>query len=222
MKKIPSFLVVSRYNEDYSWIYDYVDGDNYLIYNKGEKINNDPHVLNVPNIGGNQRDIFEFCYSHYKKLPNTVAFTQAYPWDHCPLDFFKKLIYNEFFTPLEFYGFTPANGLEGRTENGNFLEGNVPWYIASHNKTYGLTCRYSSLDEFMNKYFENYFHVDYIPFAPGSQLIIEKSQILQYPRKFWKQMRNELDGFNMTEAHVIERSLTLIFTGGLKLRDEFE
>jgi len=212
-------FILSRYNEDYSWIENYTQ--DYLIYNKGESILNNSKIINIENIGGNQRDIAKFSFENYDNLPDIMIFTQAFPFDHCRQDIFDNLIQNTEFTPLEYYGNTPANGWEQRDEFGGFKEINNNWYIYTHNSTYNLTCKYNSFDEFMNKYFDNYNHLDFIRFAPGSQYLITKKEILQYPRYFWKCLMEELTTKNSTEAHIVERSLYYIFNGNYKLREEY-
>ena len=151
----------------------------------------------------------------------TVAFVQANPFDHCDQLHFDEIIYNDHFTPIEYYGMIPANGFEDREPDGGFKEINNSWYIYAHNASRNQGCKYSSFDEFMNRYFDNYEHVDYIRFAPGSQYIVEKWQILRYPRKFWKSLYDELQGISPTEGHVIERALYTIFTGSLQVKEEF-
>jgi hypothetical protein len=222
-KTIPSLVILSRYNEDYSWINEYTS--NYMIFNKGERGLYDLHdirIRNVPNLGGNQRDIFQFFYESYQFLSlfKTIAFIQANPFDHCNKETFDKIIYNEYFTPIEDYGPIPSNGYENRTSDGGFIEINNSWYIQAHNSTYGLTCRYKSFDDFMNHYFINYDHVDWIRFAPGSQYIIEYKQALRYPREFWFSLMNELNTLRPTEGHIIERALYMILDGKLEVRRE--
>ena len=56
MKKIKAFLIISRFNEDISWINNYTS--NYIIYNKGENLPETYKQKMVPNFGGNQYDIF--------------------------------------------------------------------------------------------------------------------------------------------------------------------
>ena len=207
--KPKAVFIISRYKEDYSWVKEYTD--KYLIYNKGEPIYNDFHIINTENIGGNQRDIFKFIYENYDNLPELMAFIQANPFDHCKKEIFDKLIYNECFTSLEYYGDIPANGFERRTDNGQFLELNCNWYINAHNQTYNQNCRYSSFDEFMNTYFDNYIHVNFIRFSPGSQYIIKKEQVLFYSKIFWQDLMNELNSRSPTEGHIIERAMYYIF-----------
>jgi hypothetical protein len=72
----------------------------------------------------------------------------------------------------------------------------------------------------MQVYFKNYKHVDWIRFAPGSQYIIEKRQLLHYPQKFWGVLMQELHQNNATDGHIIERALWMILQGNLELRKE--
>jgi hypothetical protein len=211
MKELKSFVVITRFNEQYNWIKKYTD--NYIVYNKGEDVPDDPKVLNVPNIGGNQRDIFHFAFTNYEKLPELTAFIQANPFDHCLQEEFEDLLYREEFTCIQYYCHVPTESWSRRGDDGGYEE------------AYGITqgigsrgnCKYKSLDDFMNKYFSNYVHKDWIKFATGSQYIVERKQILKYPRLFWENMMNELNENFMLEAHIIERSLYYIFTENLKL-----
>ena len=59
MKQPKAKIIVSRFNEDFSWVKEYTD--DYLVYNKGEPMV-DLHIINTENIGNNQRDIFKFIY----------------------------------------------------------------------------------------------------------------------------------------------------------------
>jgi hypothetical protein len=217
--KMNKIFVLSRYKEDFSWVEEYTQ--EYLIYNKGEPILANPRIENTENIGGNQRDIFKFAYENYDNLPDIMVFCQAFPFDHCKKDVFDKLVQNTEFTPLEYYGNIPANGWEGRTENFKFLERNNSWYIGAHNTSNNQSCRYSSFDEFMNTYFENYQHVDWIRFSPGSQYIVEKANIKKYPKNFWFSLMNELNTKTPTEGHIIERALYYILTNTYKLKNVY-
>lgn len=200
-----SFVVVSRYKENLDWLLDC--SKNHLVYNKGDNL---PAVFNtrkVPNFGGNQYDIFTFCHEHYENLPETMVFLQGYPFDHCHRQKFDAIINNKSFTHVES---TPGY------PNG-YHENNDNWYIGAHNRTWNLTCRFASFDEFMSSIFSNYTHVNICRFSPGSQYIVNKSQILRYPRKFWEYLStlpSKTEGINGgTEAHVIERGMTMILSG---------
>ena len=70
MKQPKAKIIISRFKENFDWVKKYTD--NYLIYNKGEPID-DSHIINAENIGGNQRDIFRFICDYYDDLPNLMA-----------------------------------------------------------------------------------------------------------------------------------------------------
>jgi hypothetical protein len=220
MKKDEPIFILSRYNEDVSWVKDYTD--DYIVYNKGEKLPADIKSLPMENIGGNQRDIFYFIYNNYENLPDAMLFVQAFPFDHCNKEKFEKIMYNKFFTPLESYEHIEENGYQKKDTSGGFMERNNSWYIAAHNRTYKQSCRYDSFDQFMNSIFKNYKHLDWIRFAPGSQYIIEKRQALFYSKKFWSYLMDVINKKNTTEAHIIERSLMEIFKCYLEPIDELK
>ena len=204
--KTDTYFVISRFKENIDWVDKHFAY--YAIYNKsGEELEHD-NVIDVPNAGNNQGDIFRYCYTNYERIPSLVGFVQANPFDACNQELFEKLINNKWFTCLE--------GFEDNIEGGAYkkspvdrlyMEVNIPWYIASHNATYGLKCKYSSFDEFMNKYFVDYKSLEWIRFSPGSQYIVEKERITGYSREFWKSLMEELPMNNMTEGHIIERAL---------------
>ena len=203
-------FIISRYQESIEWIHEYTE--DYLIFNKGEPLGEDSRIVSMPNMGGNIRDIPEFIYENYDNLPDLMLFCQAYPFDHCKKDVFDNLIKNNYFTPLEYYGSSPANSFEGRTKDGSFLERNNDWYIVAHDNTFHQACKYRSFDQFMCKYFSDYEHVEWIRFSPGCQYIVPKKNGLFYPRKFWDDMRNNMDSKYSTEAHLIERAMYYILT----------
>jgi len=218
--EIKAKIIISRFKEDYSWVEEYTD--NYVVYNKGEVIENNNHILNVENLGGNQRDIFDFIISNYDNLPNLMAFVQAFPFDHCKKETFDKLILNNEFTSLEDYSHVKAEGCHKKAEDGGYMEINNSWYIPECNKTYSQGCKYSSFDEFMNTIFANYNHVDWIRFCPGSQYLIEKRQALFYSISFWQNLKDHLVAKNPTEGHIIERALWMILKGELQAVEELK
>tara|TARA_R110000765_G_scaffold426485_1_gene542285 strand:- start:1645 stop:2322 length:678 start_codon:yes stop_codon:yes gene_type:complete len=212
-RKPKAHFIVSRYKEDPSWIKEYTD--NYIIYNKGEPLDDTFNVKIMPNTGGNQYDISHFIHENYSDLPNLMAFVQGEPWDHCNKEKFDRIIYNEFFTALESYEHvdTGPNSAMRLSEDGGYMEINNGWYINAHNQTHNQACLYSSLDHFMNTIFVNYRRTDWVRFAPGSQYIIEKKQALRYSKRFWRHLMSVLPKNHMTEAHIVERSLMMILSG---------
>lgn len=213
-------FLINHYERDFRWVTEYTE--NYLVYNKNKHspFRVHPSVMEVANFGVNIYDMFHFFYYNYYELPDLIVLLQDYPFDHCRKELFDKLIKRNIFTPIEEYYLTPANSYEKRDFDGGFKEINNGWFIDSHNKTHGLTCKYQSVDQFMDKYFSNYKHVDYLRFAPGAQYIVEKQQILHYPRMFWFLLMMEFDVPNMTEAHIVERCLWMIFQCTLNVKKE--
>jgi len=212
-------FIISRHDEPFLWISAYTQ--NYVVYNKGDPIYNNTKIINKPNIGGNQRDIFEFIYENYFNIPDRMVFLQAYPFDHCKKEKFDKIIHNKDFTSLESYEDNPPIGWHRKDLDGGYMEINNSWYLYHHgDMSYPL--RYTSFDNFMLKYFRNYVHLDWLRFSPGSQYILPKKNALYYSRKFWKSVMDDLPIKNPREGHLIERALFLILTNRYQLRREFE
>ena len=213
-------VIISRYEEDISWIKDYKF--DYIIYNKGSKLNEEYNVLDIDNIGNNQRDIFKFIYDNYDNLPDVMTFIQADPFEHCKKEKFDKLINNTVFTALESYEDIQQSDAQILDENGGYMEINNSWYISSHNSTYNQSCVYHSFPEFMLKVFKNYEYQYWNRFTPGSQYIITKDIAKFYSKNFWEFFMNILNKNNMTEGHIIERSLWMIFNCYLEPIDELK
>jgi hypothetical protein len=218
-KSIKPFFVISRYKETFDWIHNYTE--NFLIYNKGEPIDGDSRILNVNNIGENIQDISEFICSYYENLPELTVFVQANPWDHCRKEVFDKLILNDKFTPLESYNNIAEIEGHKKDTDGGYMEINTNWYIVTQKIFHDKDSVYDNFDRFMNKYFDNYVHLEYIRFSPGVQYLVTKADILQYPKHFWESLRLEIKENKSTEAMIIERALWLIFTKKFNLRKEF-
>lgn len=71
-------IVVSRYNEDISWIkrvHDYRT----FIYNKGEYLDN---TITLPNVGREAQTYLHHIVHNYENLGDWVFFVQGHPFDH--------------------------------------------------------------------------------------------------------------------------------------------
>lgn len=210
-------LIISRYNEDVSWIKNY-DLD-YIIYNKGDDLDSSFNWIRRENVGENQKDIFSFIIDNYDYLPDSVGFVQGHPFDHCKKETFENLMNNKTLTRLEDYTHLIPNIYVG--PDNFYFEPNDSWYIPAHNSTKQQTCQFNSFDEYMNTIFVNYTHLGNLPFSPGSQIIVERERILFYPIGFWKYLNNILVKRSMTEGHIIERSIFIIFSNIYSCREEF-
>lgn len=209
IKKIKAFLVVSRFNEDVSWINNYTS--NYIIYNKGEKLPELYKQKLLPNFGANQYDIFNYIYTNYNNLPDLIAFVQGNPFDHCLLEKFNQLIYSESYVPL--FG-------DARYPHGIYHEDNNNWYINGDFNRHKPPSKFSSFNEYMDHLFEDYTPLSPLYFPPGSQLIVEKERCLFYSKEFWKKLMSipsDVIGANGgRETHIIERSVQIIFENKYK------
>lgn len=215
------YFVVSRYNEDVSWLSDYNNG--YVIYNKGEDNIFTGEILKRDNFGGNQFDICHYIYSNYDSLPDTIAFVQGDPFDHCRRDVFDEIILKNRFSGIEYYEHLKESRYHKKCSDIDYgyMEVNNSWYIKAHNKELRRlgrksTTKYSTFDEFMSEIFEDYRPIKRIRFSPGSQYLVEKERCRFYDRSFWKYLMSVFPRENInggTEAHIVERALWLIFSG---------
>jgi len=214
MRELKSFLVISRYKEDISWINSLTD--NYIIYNKGEELPSEYKQIIASNFGGNQYDIFRFIHDNYKNLPDLIAFVQGNPYDHCLLERFNELIYNEQFTLL----FGDKTYPDGNYHGFPYWETNNSWYINGPFNSHKPLCKFSSFDDFANYMFDDYTYQPTVTFPPGSQFIVEKERCLYYSKNFWKKLMEavcqEIGMNGGRETHIIERSMQLIFENKYK------
>lgn len=201
----PIEFVISRYNENISWLNSFPY--TYIIYNKGELVDS-VRSIQKPNIGGNQYDIFSYIYKNYNRLPDHIGFLQGDPFDHClPDRFWQQIEKRDRFVPI--FG-------DRNYPTGEYCEPNNSWYIEPTARRMNRGCIFTSFDDYMNTIFSNYSHIESVSFPPGSQCIVSRDACLRYSRNFWLKMMNLIpqDHYNGgVEAHVIERSIELIFEG---------
>ena len=200
---IKAFVVISRYSESVEWIKSLTD--NYIIYNKGESLPDYKQIL-CENVGANQYDIARFIYDNYDNLPDLIAFLQGDPFDHCLADRFYDLIRRDSFTPI--FG-------DRNYPSGEYSEPNTSWYLNEPWQSHKPPCKFSGFDDYCHYLFSDYVREANLVFPPGSQFLVEKQRCLFYSRSFWKKIMDIIPtqpGINGgREAHIIERSLQLIF-----------
>ena len=122
------------------------------------------------------------------------------------------MIKNDTFTSLEAFRTVPDNSWQRVSPDNGFLEINNSWYIDAHYESKGISCKYKSFDEFMNTYFSDYIHLNWLRFAPGTQYVVDKGSILGYTKSFWEKLSAELTSYAMTESFMIERAMLYILT----------
>lgn len=107
-------IVISRYNEDLTWInnYEFIH-KNAVIYNKGNSIEGKiaskqiHNISNVPKFAREADCMLTYIIEYYDNLPEYIYFIQADPFDHCFyfIDVLKYLIdseSNKDYQPLTF------------------------------------------------------------------------------------------------------------------------
>jgi len=199
MKITNSFLVVSNYNCNLDWLREY--SDNYIIYNRGEKID-DTKAIQVENIGYNIHDYLSFIIENYEKLPDVVQFTKGNILErHITKEEFDEVCNNKTFTPLLTKNHETQSGISFYNENGIYEEKNTSWYLYSYDAKY-----YFSYAEFAKDFDIKY--KDYLPFAPGACYIVPKDNILKHSKDYYSRLRDLVSWTQLpAEAHLIERTL---------------
>lgn len=186
--------IVSRYEHKISYIKDYTD--DVVLYDRSHKpVSN---AIVVLNIGSDVYDKFSYIIDNYDNLPNVAVYTKANLFDYIKPREFEKIKDNKTFTPiLTQEHHTYSDGL-----------GPVCWYEN------GMYCERKGIWDWKGKYVKEVLEFfkkddkDYYMFAPGSNYILPKENILKYPKSVYEQLRNYL-AYDVypAEAQIIERNL---------------
>lgn len=215
MKMKDNFLMVSNYNADISWILDYTD--NYIIYDRSEtdewiKPFDPKKVIKVANIGWDIYDKFTYIIDNYNNLPKAMILTKGNIFKYITKEEFDGVCNNKVFTPL----FTKNHKVERPAAfydtNGMYNEINNSWYLnifkAKYLKTY---------NDFIWRFIKKI--PKYIKFAPGSNYLVTRENILQYPKSFYEELRKYIDySPHPGEAQIFERILYYLWRGDLDLK----
>ncbi len=222
-KKISkNFLVVSNYYNDLSWVPEYTD--NYIIYDQSDSPIYPPKlnykkVTKNEHLGHNIRDYCTYIIDHYENLPTRTVFATGNVFPrHVPREYFDKVVNNEYYTPFIYLkkhleqwptAFFSSNGL--------FCEQNTSWYLRYHPTKY-----FHNYNDFLSFCFKDAVIPRYIEFAPGANYIVEKEQILKYPKIFYENLRKFVSHCPSAipgEAHIIERALHTLWTSTFEVSE---
>ncbi len=198
-----TFILVSAYNNDLSWLTEYAT--DCTIYNQGEYfIYGKYKVIDRPHLGADILDKFSWIVENYDNLPDTVMFIKGNLFNFISKEEFDEVCNEKTFTPL----LTKNHKVEmpiARYNNGIYEEINNSWYV----------------NHYPHKFFSNYNDFakemglptpEYLPFAPGSNYIIPKENILKHPKEFYEKLIRFIDYDSYTaEVQMCERSLYNIF-----------
>lgn len=185
--------VISRYNHNISWLNDYTN--DFIIYDRSTSPVNGAIV--VPNIGSDLYDKFGYIIDNYDNLPDVAVYTKANLFDYIKPREFEKIKDNKIFTPilsLSHHTYEPVC----RYKDGMYEEINNYWYLNVHPAKYV-------------KEIKEYFKMDqrvYNVFAPGSNYILPKENILKHPKSVYETLRSYLEwAVYSGDAQLLERNL---------------
>ena len=210
-----TLFIVSSYLNNLEWLNNYPNQK--IIYDKSNSLPKAENIIHVPNVGHNIFDQMDFIISNYNNLPEYIAFIQGWSYDHCKKEKFDKLINNKYFTPLESYEHIPESYAHRKSKDMQYEEINTSWYLYLE-KPYEHRY-FNSYDEFMNMFFCNYQHLEWIRFSPGAMYIVPKNNILYYSKEFYEKLITLVNYAQYTmEAHLLERAMYYIYSNKYKER----
>lgn len=178
-------------------------------------------VVYVENNGINMYDICHFISNNYENLNGKFLFLKSNSFSripaHCNFNNVVRVC-NQLpnICPLEIEHPTKLPQ-STKTINGGFLELNNAWLSRTN-----LTRKYfNEFDDYMNFFFKNYNHQNYLRFSPGGNIFVDSSLILNHPKYLYKSLMNTVsyDKYPI-EMMYLERALIHIFSGRLIARDE--
>lgn len=204
MQKITeSFLVVSHYQgNDVSWITDY--SDFFVIYNQGNEILHSTKVIKQKHLGADLYDKLCFIIERYEELPDVTMFIKSNLFKFISKDEFDLVCHNKTFTPLltkNHKTYMPVCFYD----KGIYWERNDSWYVPTFPSKF-----FTSYDDFSREM--GLPIMEYIPFAPGSNYIVPKENILKHPKSFYVKLMGYIDYTSYSaETQMLERALYTIW-----------
>jgi hypothetical protein len=185
--------IISRYDHDVSYLPEYTD--DFVLYDRSEKPLDGSIV--VPNIGSDIYDKFTYIIDNYDNLPDVAVYTKANIFQYISKDEFDLIKDSETFTPILTQRHKTALPVSYYA-NGLYHEINNYWYLGPHPAKHAREIR-------------DIFNMDarqYNAFAPGSNYIVPKKNILKHTKEFYVKLRSFLDwGIYPGDAQLTERNL---------------
>lgn len=178
------------------WIKDY-DGE-YFIYDRSKEPMEGSNV--VPNMGSDIYDKFTYIIDHYDNLPDVAIYSKANIFTYISKEEFDVVKDNKTFTPLltqNHKTYMPICFYK----DGMYYEKNDMWYLGVH------PCK-NELIKWELPVILGIADMEYIPFAPGSNYILPKENILKHSKAFYEKLRSYLEWDRYPgEAQIMERAL---------------
>lgn len=190
--------VVSRFNHDIDWLAEYMD--DVVMYDRSSEPA--AGAIVVPNIGSDIYDKFTFIIDNYDNLPEVAVYTKANLFKYITKEEWDKICNNTTFTPIltqHHKTYLPVCYYD----NGLYHEINNYWYLNSHPARYA-------------REIIDFFKMDnrrYNAFAPGSNYILPRKNILKHPREVYETLRSYLDWtIYPGDAQLLERNLYYLWS----------
>lgn len=188
--------IISRYNHDISYLKDYTD--DFIIYDRSDEPVEGS--IRVPNIGSDIYDKFSYIIDNYDNLPDVAIYTKANIFNYISKEEFEKIKDKKTFTPLLTQNHKVYEPI-CRYEDGMYWEINNMWYLGSY------PCKHKMIPYELQEILK-IGQMEYVPFAPGSNYILPKENILKHPKEFYKLLRSYLEWDRYPgEAQICERAL---------------
>lgn len=199
--------VISRYNHKLKWIEDYINTSKDLVlYDRSDYENLDMQfyksIIRVPNVGSDIYDKLSFIIDNYGNLPDIAVYTKANLFDYIKPREFEKIKDNKVFTPIlsqDHHTYDPVCYYKDEM----YYETNNGWYLGAHPPKENNPKYIGKLMKLLG-----IWDLKYVPFAPGSNYILPKENILKHSKEFYEQLRSYLEwAVYPGEAQIIERGL---------------
>ena len=180
-----------------------------VIYDRSERpmdeIYAGEELIVVPNIGSDIYDKFTFIIDNYDNLPEIAVYTKANLFQFISQEEFEKVLAKaekkKEFTPLLTQNHKTYMPVCFYSDDGMYNEINNRWYLGKYQcKHLGRAQELFDLLRLNDK--------EYLKFAPGSNYILPKENILKHPKEFYIKLRSYLEhDVYPGEAQIMERAL---------------
>lgn len=193
--------IISRFEHDLSWLPKY--SNDYVLYDRSPEPIKGSIV--VPNIGSDLYDKLTYIIDNYNDLPSVAVYTKANIFKYISEEEWDKICENKTFTPILTQTHKTYLPICFYDEEGMYNELNNYWYLGAHPP---------KSQESLKELLELINNVTlYSRFAPGSNYILPKENILKHTKVFYMKLRSFLDwSIYPGEAQVIERNLYHIWS----------
>lgn len=192
--------IISRYNHDLSYLQEYTD--DYVLYDRSPKPLAGSIV--VPNIGSDIYDKFSYVIDNYDNLPDVAVYTKANIFKYITKEEFDAVKDNITFTPLLTKKHEEKMCHWDKDMKFSYYEDGIYWELNYQSQwLYETLCNPYQLMALLGTR-----DMKYTPFAPGSNYIVPKENILKHPKELYITLRDCL-GYSIypPEAYIIERGL---------------